>query len=49
MKEVNYDKALQAWGFDIVALRRSEGVSSLSTKSPRANSDRLINEISSRL
>lgn len=37
-KELKLDQALQGWGFDIEALRESEGVSPLSTKSPRANS-----------
>ena len=50
-KEWNLDQALQGWGFDIEALREKEreGVSPLSTKSPRANNERLIDEISKRL
>jgi len=40
---------LKGWEFDMKALRESEGVSPLSTKSPRANIKRLIKEISSRL
>ena len=36
-KQFNLDQALQGWGFDIEALRESEGVSPLSTKSPRAD------------
>ena len=37
-KQFKLDQALRGWGFDIEALRESEGVSPLSTKSPRANS-----------
>jgi hypothetical protein len=43
------EEQLKGWGFDVGALRESEGVSPLSTKSPRANIKRLIKEISSRL
>ena len=32
------EEQLKGWGFDVGALRESEGVSPLSTKSPRANS-----------
>jgi hypothetical protein len=48
-KHEEIELQLTGWEFDMKALRESEGVSPLSTKSPRANSDRLINEISSRL
>lgn len=48
-KHEDIELQLTGWEFDMKALRESEGVSPLSTKSPRANIERLINEISKSL